>query len=91
MPEEVKDSRLQRLQELLGRQQTAFNRRWSARVMPVLFEQPGRHPGQLIGRSPYLQAVHRTAESCVGTMAEVEIARAGANSLAGEMLEASAA
>ncbi len=24
----------------------------------VLFEKPGRHPGQIVGRSPYLQPVH---------------------------------
>src|SRR5581483_4659433 len=58
VPEEVKTDRLHRLQDLLDRQQTGFNSSCVGKVLPVLFERAGRHPGQLIGRSPYLQAVH---------------------------------
>ena len=54
--------------------------------MPVLFERAGRHPGQLIGRSPYLQAVHAAADfSLLGRIVEVEIESAGPNSLSGAL------
>ena len=54
----VKSERLARLQALLAEQTRAFNDRSVGRVLPVLLERPGRHPGQLVGRTPYLQAVH---------------------------------
>ena len=58
VPEDVKAERLQRLQALIDRQQAAFNRAAaSGRRFDVLFEKPGRHPGQIVGRSPYLQPV----------------------------------
>jgi len=50
----------------------------------VLFEKPGRHPGQLVGRSPYLQAVHAAAaEDLIGEVVPVTILGARTNSLAG--------
>ncbi len=61
VPEEVKSERLSRLQQLLDQQQAAFNARLIDKVVPILFERPGRRPGQLIGRSPYLQLVHAEA------------------------------
>ena len=84
--EAVKDERLQRLQSLLAAQQTTFNQGLVGRTIPVLFERPGRHAGQLIGRSPYLQAVHCSAPaSQIGRIAPVTIRAATHNSLAGEM------
>ena len=75
--EDVKIDRLHRLQELLDRQQTAFNSACVGKVIPVLFEREGRHPGQLVGRSPYLQPVHATADSSLlGRIVEVAIAGA---------------
>jgi tRNA-2-methylthio-N6-dimethylallyladenosine synthase len=82
--DDTKTHRLHRLQKLLARQQTAFNLSCVGRVVPVLFDRLGRHSGQLVGRSPYLQAVHAQAEpSLLGQVAAVAIASAGANSLAG--------
>ncbi len=52
-PKRSKSSRLHRLQQVLAQQQSAFNSACIGRVVPVLFEREGRHPGQLIGRSPY--------------------------------------
>jgi len=79
-----KSDRLQELQALLDRYQTAFNDGCVGRVLPVLFEKPGRKMGQLVGRSPYLQPVHAQAsEELLGRIIPVEIAAAGANSLAG--------
>jgi tRNA-2-methylthio-N6-dimethylallyladenosine synthase len=84
IPEEVKDTRLQRLQALLRTQQEAFNRSCIGRVLPVLLERPGRHAGQLGGRSPYLQAVHVAGPAeWLGRIVPVRIDACGPNSLAG--------
>lgn len=84
VPETEKEKRLARLQALLEAQRQAFNRTRIGRVVPVLFEKPGRHPGQLIGRSPYLQSVHATApQSMLGKIAPARIEGAGPNALAG--------
>ena len=56
--EPVKDERLAALQALLAAQQGVQRRRPSAATLPVLLERPGRHRGQLVGRTPYLQPVH---------------------------------
>jgi tRNA-2-methylthio-N6-dimethylallyladenosine synthase len=84
VPDAVKTERLAWLQALLDRQQAAFNARCVGRTLPVLFEKPGRRPGQLVGRSPYLQAVHAEAGSeTLGRVLPVEISSFGPNSLAG--------
>ena len=57
VPEDVKHERLQRLQRALERQQAAFNANCLGRSFEVLFERAGRYPGQIVGRSPYLQTV----------------------------------
>ena len=80
----VAAERLARLQALLDEQQASFNAGCVGKVFPVLFEKPGRHAGQLVGRSPYLQLVHAPAErSALGKILRVEISAAGPNSLAG--------
>jgi len=82
--DEVKEERLSRLQALLDEQQRAFNAAQAGRTLPVLFEKPGRHTGQLIGRSPYLQAVHAKApDRLLGQIVPVTIEDASRNSLAG--------
>jgi tRNA-2-methylthio-N6-dimethylallyladenosine synthase len=85
VPEEVKSERLARLNDLLNAQQIAFNAAQVGRTLPVLLERPGRHPGDLTGRSPYLQAVHiRAPERMVGQIVPVRITSAAKMSLAGE-------
>ncbi len=82
VPETLKDERLQALQALLRAQQESFNRGTVGRVLPVLFERAGRHPGQLAGRTPYLQAVHAPAPAdWIGTVRDVRILAVGPNSL----------
>jgi tRNA-2-methylthio-N6-dimethylallyladenosine synthase len=82
--DEVKDERLARLQALLEAQQSAFNAAQTGRTLEVLFEKTGRHDGQLIGRSPYLQAVHAAApDRLIGRIVAVRIEAAARNSLAG--------
>ncbi len=82
VPEVEKDQRLQMLQSLLRAQQERFNDACVGRTMDVLFTGPGRHPGQIAGRSPYLQPVHVTGPAeLIGTEARVRIATALPNSL----------
>ncbi len=82
--EEVKTERLARLESLIKQHQTQFSARCVGRTLPVLFERVGRHPGQLVGRSPFLQGVHVEAPvELLGRIAPVEISSFGPNSLAG--------
>jgi tRNA-2-methylthio-N6-dimethylallyladenosine synthase len=84
--EAVMAERLARLQALTEGQQKAFNRASIGRSMDVLFDRKGKHPGQIAGRSPYLQAVQVEAdESLIGTVAAVEITATGAWSLHGTL------
>jgi tRNA-2-methylthio-N6-dimethylallyladenosine synthase len=84
--EEVKTERLARLQQLLDQQQQGFNDSVVGRTLPVLFERIGRHPGQIIGRSPYLQSVWVQApQELLGRIVPVRIDGAARNSLAGTL------
>ena len=86
IPEAEKDRRLQALQALLREQQAAFNARCVGLEVPVLFTGPGRHPGQIMGRSPWLQPVHALGPaSLIGTEAAVSIVAAHTNSLSGTL------
>ena len=88
VPDQVRGERLQRLQALLDSQQQAFNQCMVGRRLPVLLDRTGRRPGQLVGRSPYMQAVHLDgAADMLGQIVEVEITAAHANSLAGWQVE----
>ena len=77
------DERLQRLQALINEQQLAFNRATVGRRSPVLLERHGKKPGQLIGKSPWLQSVHLETGAAIGDVVEVEVISAGPNSLGG--------
>jgi tRNA-2-methylthio-N6-dimethylallyladenosine synthase len=80
----VMDERLQRLQALINTQQRAFNEGIVGKTTSILLERKGKLPGQLIGKSPWLQSVHVFAdENKIGDMIAVEIESAGGNSLAG--------
>ena len=88
MPEDVKVARLAELQSLLIAQQAVFNASCETRIMPVLFEKPGRKKGQAIGRSPYLQSVHvEGASGLIGEIRDVRIDGMGPNSLKGTLLD----
>jgi tRNA-2-methylthio-N6-dimethylallyladenosine synthase len=81
--EAVMDDRLQRLQAALNRDQQAFNARTVGRTCDVLLERPGKLPGQLIGKSPWLQSVHLMTDAAIGDLVSVDLVRADPNSLAG--------
>jgi tRNA-2-methylthio-N6-dimethylallyladenosine synthase len=84
--EEVKEERRARLQCLLEAQKNAFNEAQVGNILPVLFHKPGRRPGQLVGRSPYLQSVHvRAPQSMLGSIAPARITGATPNALAGAL------
>jgi tRNA-2-methylthio-N6-dimethylallyladenosine synthase len=85
---EVMDERLQRLQASINRDQHAFNRATLGRRCTVLVERRGKHPGQWLGKSPWLQSVHfdddATRQAVPGDLVTVDIVQAGPNSLHGE-------
>jgi tRNA-2-methylthio-N6-dimethylallyladenosine synthase len=86
VPETVKRERLHALQSLIERDRHAFDRATVGRRLGVLFEGRGRKPGQIAGRSPYLQAVHvEGPEEMIGQVAAVDISGASPNSLTGVM------
>jgi len=101
VPEYVKAQRLARLQDLLNEQQLEFNQNSVGKEMDILLEREGKLEGQLLGRSPYLQAVHvdltkadialdgdtdTTYSSFMGKLVRVKIVEAGPNSLKGELV-----
>jgi tRNA-2-methylthio-N6-dimethylallyladenosine synthase len=87
---EVMDGRLQRLQALIVEQQLAFNQRTVGKRTTALLERPGRRPGQLIGKSPWLQSIV-VDEGAVGDLLDVDIVAAGPNSLTGVLTRKQAA
>ena len=86
VPDAVKNERLAMLQTLLNEQQAAFNRASEGHTMAVLLERTGRRAGQLVGRSPYMQAVHLAAPPrLLGRIVEAHIGSGHPNSLAGSL------
>ena len=79
----VMDDRLQRLQAALNRDQQAFNAATVGRTCDVLIERRGKLPGQMLGKSPWLQSVHLTTDAAIGDLVTVDLARADPNSMAG--------
>ena len=87
--DDVKSDRLQALQDVLCEQQMAFNESCRHRMVAVLFEKEGSKPGQAVGRSPWLQAVHvENAAALIGAIEHVRIADVLPNSLRGELVSA---
>jgi tRNA-2-methylthio-N6-dimethylallyladenosine synthase len=87
VPESVKAARLAALQALLGRQARDFNASKVGATVPVLFAETGRKPGQIIGKTPWLQSVHAEGNArLIGSIAAVRLTEGHANSLAGEIV-----
>jgi tRNA-2-methylthio-N6-dimethylallyladenosine synthase len=87
VPEDVKTDRLARLAELVTAQMRGFGLSVVGRVLDVLIERPGRMPGQIGGRSPYLQAVHMEGpERLIGSVQPVLIVAGGNNSIEGKIV-----
>jgi tRNA-2-methylthio-N6-dimethylallyladenosine synthase len=80
---EVMDERLQRLQSRIAGHSLAFNRASVGRETEILIDRKGRHPGQMIGKSPWLQSVHLQTDAAIGDLIPVTLVSAGPNSLGG--------
>ncbi len=91
IPRDVMDDRLHRLQERINVHQLAFNRSKIGADTQVLIERRGRHDGQMIGRSPWLQSVHVETDAAPGDILDVTLVAAGANSMAGAIRRKAAA
>ena len=86
--EKVKKERLEILQNLLFSYQDKFNQSCVGKVLPVLFEQKGRHRGQLVGRTPYMQNLHAEADkNLLNKIVNVKVVEATVNSLSGKVIE----
>ena len=88
---QVMDERLQLLQERIATHSLAFNRSCVGRDTRILIDRRGRRPGQMIGKSPWLQSVHVATDAAVGDMLDVTLTSAGPNSLGGSLRTAVAA
>jgi tRNA-2-methylthio-N6-dimethylallyladenosine synthase len=81
--------RLQRLQAAITCKWRAFNMQFAGKTVEVLLEKPGKLPGQLVGRTPYLQAVQVMApRTLIGSLAQVAVTEIGSNTLFGELADA---
>jgi tRNA-2-methylthio-N6-dimethylallyladenosine synthase len=89
---QLMDERLQRLQAAINAEQFAFNQATIGQRTQILLERKGRQPGQLIGKSPWLQSVViEAADARIGDLLEVDIVSAGPNSLIGTLVARQAA
>jgi tRNA-2-methylthio-N6-dimethylallyladenosine synthase len=91
IPREFMDERLQRLQERINSHQLAFNRSKVGTDSEVLIERKGKLPGQMIGRSPWLQSVHVETSAQPGDIVGVTLVAAGPNSMTGAVRQKEAA
>jgi len=91
IPSEVMDERLQRLQERINAHQFAFNRSKVGVDTEILIERQGKYPGQMIGRSPWLQSVHVETDAKLGDIVAVTLVAAGPNSMTGAERQKAAA
>jgi tRNA-2-methylthio-N6-dimethylallyladenosine synthase len=91
IPPDEQAERLQRLQAVITRQWRSFNAQAAGRVVEVLLEKPGKLPGQLVGRTPYLQAVQVMApRALIGSLVQVAVTEIGSNTLFGALVETTA-
>src|SRR5688572_19170029 len=88
---EVMDERLQRLQARLAEHSLAFNRATIGKETNILVDRKGRRPGQMIGKSPWLQSIFVETDAQIGDMLDVTVTHALPNSLGGVLRTAKAA
>ena len=91
IPREIMEERLQRLHERINAHQLAFNRSKVGANTQILIERKGKHAGQMIGRSPWLQSVYIVSGAQIGELVDVTLVAAGANSMSGATRERVAA
>ena len=88
---EVMDDRLQRLQARIAEHSLAFNRATIGKDTQILIDRKGRLPGQMIGKSPWLQSIFVETDAVIGDMLDVTVTHALPNSLGGVLKTARAA
>jgi tRNA-2-methylthio-N6-dimethylallyladenosine synthase len=88
---QVMDDRLQRLQARLAEHSLAFNRATIGKDTNILIDRKGRLPGQMIGKSPWLQSVFVETGATIGEMLDVTVTQALPNSLGGVLRQKAAA
>ena len=87
VPESIKSARLAALQALLAAQAHEFNRSKVGMTVPVLFAEPGRKAGQIVGKTPWLQSVYADGPPrLIGRIVDVRLTEGHANSVAGEIV-----
>jgi tRNA-2-methylthio-N6-dimethylallyladenosine synthase len=91
IPREIMDDRLQRLQARINAHSLAFNTSKVGSHTQILIERKGRHPGQMIGKSPWLQSVHVETAAQPGDFMDVTLLAAGPNSMTGAVRQKAAA
>jgi len=87
----IMHDRLQRLQERINAHQLAFNQSKVGADTQVLIERKGKHEGQMVGRSPWLQSVHLETDAAPGEIVDVTLIAAGPNSMTGAVRAKAAA
>ena len=86
--EEVKTARIVRLQEIISKNQRAYNDKFIGTKMDILFDRIGKRDGQIIGKSPFMQSVYiDNGMEYLGKIIQVLIKSSSANSLYGEIVE----
>jgi tRNA-2-methylthio-N6-dimethylallyladenosine synthase len=91
IPREIMDDRLQRLQARINAHQLMFNQSKVGTDTQILVERNGKRPGQMIGRSPWLQSVHVETSAALGEIVDVTLVAAGPNSMTGALRQRVAA
>ena len=91
VPAQIMDDRLQQLQERLAEHSLAFNRSCVGRDTRILIDRKGRQPGQMIGKTPWLQSVFVETDAAIGDMLDITLTSALRNSLGGALRTAVAA
>ena len=91
IPREVMDDRIHRLQERINAHRLRFNQSKVGCDTQILIEREGKHDGQMIGRSPWLQSVHVETVAAPGEIVDVTLVAAGPNSMAGAIRQRVAA
>jgi tRNA-2-methylthio-N6-dimethylallyladenosine synthase len=87
IPDEIKNERLKRFQDLINAQQLKFNEECIGKIMPVLFDGKGKFEGQITGRSVYMQSIQvEGSADLIGKIVDVKITFGGPNSLRGELV-----
>jgi len=87
IPRDIMEDRLERLNDRINAHRLAFNRSMVDSDTQILIERPGKHRGQMIGRSPWLQSVHVDTDAKPGDILDVAVVAASSNSLSGAVRE----